>query len=75
MTLKNGFGKRLLFVCQPMDEEIRTWTLRFPTKENPNIEKALFDWPIVLKLKNNLKKILAGNATGANESTLRMRLN
>ena len=39
---------RCLF-CQPVDEEIKTWTLRFPTKENPNIEKALFDWPIVLK--------------------------
>ena len=25
------------------------WTLRFPTKENPNVEKALFDWPIVLQ--------------------------
>ena len=27
---------------QPMD------ALRFPAKENPNMEKALFDWPIVL---------------------------
>ena len=33
---------------QPMDEKIKTWTLRFPAKENPNMEKALFDWPIVL---------------------------
>ena len=32
---------------QPMDEKIKTWTLRFPAKENPNLEKALFDWPIV----------------------------
>ena len=32
-----------------MDEKITTWTLRFPTKENPNMEKALFDWPIVLQ--------------------------
>ena len=32
-----------------MDEKIKTWTLRFPTKENPNMEKALFDWPIVLQ--------------------------
>ena len=31
-----------------MDEKIKTWPLRFPTKENPNMEKALFDWPIVL---------------------------
>ena len=32
-----------------MDEKIKTWPLRFPAKENPNIEKALFDWPIVLQ--------------------------
>ena len=37
---------RYLFY-QPMDEKIKTWTLRFPAKENPNMEKALFDWPIV----------------------------
>ena len=34
---------------QPMDEKIKTRPLRFPAKENPNIEKALFDWPIVLQ--------------------------
>ena len=42
-----------LSVCylfyQPMDEKIKTWPLRFPTKENPNMEKALCDWPIVLQ--------------------------
>ena len=52
MTLKNGLGTnvsvRYLFY-QPMDEKIKTWPLRFPAKENPNIEKALFDWPIVLQ--------------------------
>ena len=32
-----------------MDEKIKTWTLRFPAKENPNMEKALFDWPIELQ--------------------------
>ena len=51
MTLKNGFGKygiRYLLVYQPMDAKIKTWTVRFPAKENPNMEKALFDWPIVL---------------------------
>ena len=30
-----------------MDEKNQTWTLRFPAKENPNMEKALFDLPIV----------------------------
>ena len=34
---------------QPMDEKIKTWTLRFSTKENPNMENELFDWPIVLQ--------------------------
>ena len=32
-----------------MDEKIKTWTLRFPAKENPNMEKALLNWPIVLQ--------------------------
>ena len=49
MTLKNGFGKFLLLFYQPMDEMIKTWTLLFPTKENPNMEKALLDWPVVLQ--------------------------
>ena len=31
-----------------MDEKIKTWPLRFPAKEIPNIEKALCDWVIVL---------------------------
>ena len=50
MALKNGFGKCLLFVFyQPVDEKNQTWTLRFPAKENPNMERALFDWPILLQ--------------------------
>ena len=32
-----------------MDEKVKTWPLRFAAKENPNMEKALFDWPIVLQ--------------------------
>ena len=34
---------------------IRTWTLRFRAKENPNMDKALFDWPIVLQYDVNVK--------------------
>ena len=34
---------------KPMDEKSKTWTLRFPAKEIPSMEKALFDWPIVLQ--------------------------
>ena len=43
--LKNGSGKCSLFnlVYQPMDETIRTQTVRFPATQNPNMEKALFD--------------------------------
>ena len=37
---------RYLFY-QPMDEKIKTGPLRFPAKENPNMEKASFDWSIV----------------------------
>ena len=37
------------FFYQPMDEKIKTWTLRFLAKKNPNVEKLLFDWPIVLR--------------------------
>ena len=39
---------RYLFY-QPVDEKIKTWPLRFPAKENPNVEKALFVGQIVLQ--------------------------
>ena len=38
-----------------MDEMIKTWTLCFPAKENPNIEKALFYWPIMLQYDVKVK--------------------
>ena len=31
-----------------MDEKIKTGILHFLAKENPNMEKTLFDWSIVL---------------------------
>ena len=43
------------FFYQPMDEKIKTWPLRFPAKENPNMEKTLFDWPIVLQYDAKVK--------------------
>ena len=50
MTLKNGFGKCSLFVSSAwMNEKIKIWPVRFPTKEKPNMEEGLFDWPIVLQ--------------------------
>ena len=39
---------RYLFY-QSTDEKIKTRTLHFRAKENPNMEKVLFDWPIVLQ--------------------------
>ena len=49
MTLKMvSVSVRYLFY-QPMDKDITTWPLRFPAKENPNMEEALFDWPMVLQ--------------------------
>ena len=49
MTLKNGFGKCLFFVLSVNGRKDQIWTLRFPAKENLNMEKVLFDWPIVLE--------------------------
>ena len=45
---------RYLFY-QPMDEKIKTWTRRFPAKENPNMEKVLLDWPMVLQCDVKVK--------------------
>ena len=36
-----------------------TLTVRFPAKENPNKEKALFNWPIVLQ--HDVKVIYRSN--------------
>ena len=43
MTSKSGFGKCSLLILfhQPMDEKIKLRPLRFPAKENPNMEKTL----------------------------------
>ena len=43
MTLKNGFEKK------NKKQKTRNGSLRSPAKENPNMEKALFDWSIVLQ--------------------------
>ena len=40
---------------QPVDEKIKTWTLRFPAEENLNMEKELFDWLIELQYDVNAK--------------------
>ena len=49
MTLKNGFHKCLLFVLSANGWKEQNMDSSFSAKENPNMEKALFDWPIVLQ--------------------------
>ena len=47
---------------------IKTWTLRFHAKENPNMEKALFDWPIVLQYDIKAKyRLISRNFTPENQ--------
>ena len=49
---------RYLFY-QPMDD--------FPTKDNPNMEKALFDWPIVLQYDVKAKyRLISSMLSGMN---------
>ena len=45
----------MFVIYQPVDEKIKTWHLNFSAKENPNIEKALFVWPIVLQYDVKVK--------------------
>ena len=55
---------RYLFY-QPMDERIKTWTPRFPAKENPNMEKAFFNWPIVLQYDAKAKyRLISRKSSG-----------
>ena len=62
---KVSVSVRYLFY-KPMDEKIKTWTLRFPDlKENPNMEKTLFDWPIVLQYDVKAKyRLIFGKFSG-----------
>ena len=55
---------RYLFY-QPMDEKIKPWTVCFLARENPNIEKALFNWPIVLQYDVKAKyRLISRNFSG-----------
>ena len=56
---------RYLFY-QPVDEKIKTWTLRFPAKENLNIKGALFDWPIVLQYDVKAYRLISRSFSGLN---------
>jgi len=65
MTLKSGFGKCSLFVFSVNGRKDQIWTFRFSAKENPNMEKALFDWPIVLQYDVEVKyRLISRNFWG-----------
>ena len=52
---------------QPMDEKVKTLTLYFPARENPNMEMALFDWPIVLQYDITAKhRLISRKVSGRN---------
>ena len=65
---------RYLFY-QPMDEKIKTWPLRFPAKNEYDMEKALFDWPIVLQYDVNAKyRLISKKVLGTTFSHPSVRL-
>ena len=58
-----------------MDEKIKTWTLCFPAKENPNMEEALFDWPVVLQYDVKAKyRLISRKFSGMKFFLLSVRL-
>ena len=47
--LENGFDKCTLFILSANGWKDQNMDPSFPAKENPNIEKELFDWSIMLQ--------------------------
>ena len=45
-----------------MNEKIKTWPPRFSAKEKTNMEKALFDWPVVLQYDVKAKYLESSRA-------------
>ena len=75
MTLKMVSGSVLYLFYQPMGEKIKTWTPRFPAKENPNMGKALFDWPIALQYDAKAKyRLISRKFSGMKLFDLSVRL-
>ena len=59
-----------------MDKKIKTWPLCFPAKENLNMEKALFDWPIVLQYDVKAKyRLISRKSVGHEVFSLECSLN
>ena len=67
MTLKNGFGKCSLFVLSANEWKDQSMDSSFSLQENPNMEKALFDWPIVLQYDVRVKyRLISRKFSGMN---------
>ena len=58
MTLKLFLVSVHYLFYQPVDETIKRWTLSFPAKENPNMEKPWFNWPVVLQYDFKARHLL-----------------
>ena len=54
-NLENGFGKCSLFVLLANGWKDQNMASSFSRQENPNIEKALFNWPIVFQYDVKVK--------------------
>ena len=49
MILKNGVGKCPLFVLSASGRKDQNMDSSFSLQGNPDMERAFFDWPIVLQ--------------------------
>ena len=67
MTLKYGFRKCSLFVLSANEWKDQNMDSSFSLQENPNMEKALFDWPIVLQYDVKVKyRLISRKFSGMN---------
>ena len=59
MTLKKGFSKCSLFVSSASRWKDQNIASSFSGQRNPNMEKVLFDWPIVLQYDVKEKRLIS----------------
>ena len=55
MTLENGFGKFSLFFLSANGWKDQKMDSSFSRQRKPDMEKVLFDWPIVLQYDVKVK--------------------
>ena len=65
MTLKSDSSKCLLFILSANGGKDQNMASLFSHNEKPNMEKALFDWPIMLQYLNlNLNIVMSAKSFG-----------